>query len=741
MSKLIATRAIRGAHKLVARAEKSLEEALKNHGPDKKVEFPNTGYYLPIAYGMLGMAIKTVGELKPLLKKAQSLLYPIPAEKIWVPYLGHTLDAGMATLFADEIIEVLKYLEDPIPYVLAENCPDEGNFWLGAADDVIMRKRGIEFVDGTAPGFAACVGVCPSTEVAVKIARELQEKNLYVLMSASNSAKGGNGKRGMADQLKEAGVQMGWETRLIPFGDDVTSTIHALGFATRAALSFGGVKPGDYAKILKYNKNRIFAFVLAFGEVGDEEHAQAAGAINYGFPTVSETDIGQILPTGVCTYEHVVSPVKPEEMVQKAIEVRGLKVQVTKVPVPVSVGAAFEGERIRGEDTYVEFGGNKTPSFEFVRTKDTKEVQDNKIEVIGPESSDVKGGTKLPLGIVAEVAGREMQEDFEPVLERRAHNFLNEAQGVFHMGQRDINWIRISKEAKEKGFKIAHLGTILHAKFHSEFGAIMDKVQVKIYTKEEDVLKMREEARAVYKKRDERVGSLTDENVDTFYSCTLCQSFAPTHVCVISPERTGLCGSYNWFTCKASNQINPRGPNQPVAKGDVIDAKKGEWKGVNDFLYEASRKVLDRFCAYSIMESPMTTCGCCECIAAILPAANGVMTVNREFSGMTPSGMKFSTLAGTCGGGQQMPGFVGHGKRYIISKKFLLAEGGIKRLVWMPKSLKEDIKEDFNKIAEAQGVPNLLDMIADETVAATEEEVVAHLQKMKHPAMELAPLM
>ncbi|MBI4712877.1 MAG: CO dehydrogenase/CO-methylating acetyl-CoA synthase complex subunit beta [Planctomycetes bacterium] len=735
MSKLIATRAIRGAHKLVSRAEKEFSDALKKHGPDKKVEFPNTGYYLPISHGMLGMNINTVGGLQPLLDKAKSLLHPIPDENKWVPYLGHTLDCGMAALFADEIIESLKYLQDPLPYTVMENCPEDGNFWLGAADDVIMRKRGIEFVDGTAPGFAACVGACPSTEVAVKIARELQEKNLYVFMSASNNGKS------MADQLREAGVQMGWETRLVPFGSDVTSTIHALGFATRAALSFGGVKPGDYARNLKYNKMRIFAFVLAFGEVDDEKHAQAAGAINYGFPAISETDIGQILPTGVCTYEHVVSPVKPEEMIQKAVEVRGLKIQVHKIPIPVSYGAAFEGERIRGEDTWVEMGGNKTPAFEFVTSKSINEVTDNKIEVIGPEITDVPAGTQLPIGIVAEVAGRKMQEDFEPVLERRLHNFINEAQGVFHMGQRDQNWIRISKESKEKGFKIAHIGTIIHAQFHTEFGAIVDKVQVKIYTKQEDVLKWREIAKKAYNKRDERVGSMTDESTDTFYSCLLCQSFAPTHVCVVSPERTGLCGSYNWFTCKASYEINPRGPNQPVPKGDTVDALKGQWKGCNEFILQSSRKAISAMSAYSIMSEPMTSCGCFECIAAVLPLANGVMTVSREFAGMTPCGMKFSTLAGTVGGGQQIPGFVGHSKRYVVSKKFLLAEGGIKRLVWMPKALKDDLRVLFEARAKAEGVPNLLDLIADETIATTEEEVVAHLQKVNHPALTLPPLM
>ncbi|MEW6200686.1 MAG: acetyl-CoA decarbonylase/synthase complex subunit alpha/beta, partial [bacterium] len=522
---------------------------------------------------------------------------------------------------------------------------------------------------------------------------------------------------------------------------DITATVFALGFAARAAMSFGGAKPGDYRKVLLYNKNRIFAFVLSFGPVSEERFAQAAGAINYGFPAIADTDITQILPTGICTYEHVVSPVKPEEMVQKAIEVRGLKVTVTKVPVPVAFGPAFEGERIRKEQMYVQFGGNITPAFEFVTSKDMSEVEDGKIEIIGPEIDDIERGAALPIGIVAEVAGRKMQADFEPILERYVHTFINEASGIWHMGQRDINWIRISDQAKDKGFKIAHLGTIIHAKFHSNYNAILDKVQVKIYTKEEDVVKMREVARKEYHNRDQRLAGLTDESVDIFYSCSLCQSFAPNHICVLTPERTGLCGGYNWLDGKAAFEITPTGPNQPIKKVDVIDAKKGQWKGVNDFVYEASRKNFSVFNAYSIMEDPMTSCGCFECIAALLPSCNGIMTVNREFADMTPCGMKFSTLAGSVGGGNQTPGFVGHSKQYIGSKKFIFADGGVRRLVWMPKVLKEELTEVLNRRGKEEGVENFADMIADETIAQTEEQVLEYLQKVNHPAISMDPMM
>ena len=180
---------------------------------------------------------------------------------------------------------------------------------------------------------------------------------------------------------------------------------------------------------------------------------------------------------------------------------------------------------------------------------------------------------------------------------------------------------------------------------------------------------------------------MTDEGVETFYSCTLCQSFAPTHVCVVSPERTGLCGAYNWFDCKASYEINPTGPNQPVEKGECLDPVLGMWKGCNDFVSKASRGARSTsYNFYSIVNEPMTTCGCCECIAALLPMCNGVMTVHRDYTGETPCGMKFTTLAGVMGGGQSSPGFVGHSKYNIIQRKFISGDGGLPAWCGCPRS-------------------------------------------------------
>jgi len=734
MSKIIASAAIRGAYKIVDQAEKKWQQAMDKWGANEPVGFPNTAYYLPVIYGILGEKVEKLGDMEAILKRCKNLLPPPVREEHPLPYLAPALDAGMATFFAEEIIEAIRYLEEPDFYLKGEDVSDD-NIWLGAADDIILRKRGVEFVDGTAPGFAAILGAAPNSEIAKNIAEELQRKNLYVFMGGEY-----NGKR-FSEQLVEARVQIGWPTRLVSFGPDTSATVFAMGFATRAAMSFGGIEPGEYRKILIYNKDRIFAFALPLGYVTDEWYANAAGAINWGFPVIADTPIPEILPTGICTYEHVVSNIPHDQIVSKAIEVRGLKVTVAEVPVPVAYGPAFEGERVRGEDIYLECGGGRTAMVEWVTSRRMDEVEDGKIEVIGPEITDVAPGSKLPMAIVVEVAGREMQEDYEPILERQIHHLINYAQGVMHIGQRDIAWLRVGKQAVEKGFRLQHIGTLLHAKLHQDFGRIFDKMQVKIYTEEDKVKEIVEQARAVYGARDARIEGMTDETTDIYYSCTLCQSFAPSHVCVISPERTGLCGSYNWMDCKAAYEINPTGPNQPVEKGETIDAKLGQWKGVNEFVFKASRGKIDHYNFYSIVYDPMTTCGCCECIAAILPMCNGIMTVNREYTGETPCGMKFTTLAGTIGGGVSTPGFVGHGKYNICQRKFLIGDGGLLRMVWMPTSLKEEIGDRLKVRAEEMGVPNLLDMIADETVGVTEEEILPFLEEKGHPALTMPPLL
>ncbi|MEJ2710698.1 MAG: acetyl-CoA decarbonylase/synthase complex subunit alpha/beta [Anaerolineales bacterium] len=761
MSRYIATRAIRGANALVTEAETMLHQALKQKGPDTPVAFPNTAYYLPTIFGMTGKEVEQLSQLEPIIEHARQLLHPLPSKSHWTPYLGETLDSGMATLLAAETIEAIRFIyglqPEPMPgFELAGGTsftsPDNGaggnghdGHLNGPIDDIQLRSWGIQLVDGRMPGFAAIVGAAKSNEVAVQIVRELQRRNILTFLSGNVNG------RSIIHQLIEEGVELGYDTYTVPFGTDTLSAIYALGFAVRSALTFGGLKGGQARDILLYNRERVFAFVLALGEVDDLKYAAAAGAINFGFPVIADTVIPEILPTGVTKYEHVVSMPfneidgkddleRAERLVQKCIEVRGVKVKVADVPVPVPYGSAFEGEVVRKADMRVEFGGKYSRCFEYLRMVDLDEVVDGRVEVIGPKFEDVDVQGHMDMGILVKVAGRQMQEDFEPVLERQIHYFINGASGIQHIGQRDIAWIRISNGAADKGFDLEHFGKILHARYHSDFGAIVDKVQVTILTEPEALHQWLEKARVAYDFRNRRLADLTDDKVDEFYSCTLCQSFAPNHVCIVSPERLGLCGAYNWLDCKASFNINPTGPNQPIKLGSIVDPVKGYWTGTNDYAKVGSHGVVEEVAMYSIMENPMTACGCFECIVMLIPEANGVMIVSREDTSMTPAGMTFSTLAGIAGGGLQTPGVMGVGKFYLVSPKFISADGGFKRVVWMSSVLKDTMRDELLAVAQREGDPDLLERIADERNATTVDELMAWMEAHNHPALVMDPM-
>jgi acetyl-CoA synthase len=670
------------------------------------LSYPETAYELPVAFGLTDISVTTLDGAGKVLDLAESMVRDGATA-------GNALDAGAATLLAAEVLGALSH-ENGNPY------PPPA---VGFVPDSILRKLGIFMVDGSVPGVAVVIGKAKDPAVAAGMVRAFQEIGLLVFLAGD-----------VASQLDRQGVKLGEEFKTFPLGP-LPAVIHAVNFAVRAGLTFGGIGRGQSAAMLAYLANRVKAFVCALGPPDEVSLAVAAGAMKAGLTVLSDEAVPEI--PGL-----LLSRPAGEEMARAGMEARGIKAKMVRVPIPIAFGPAFEGERIRKSDTHVEFGGGRTVAYELVRSAPPEEVRDKEIVVAGPELRALPAGCALPLGIEVRVAGARMQRDFESVLERRIHRIVNYGEGTMHVAQRDTTWIRVSAEAVGKGFTLADLGMMLYAKMHGDFGNIVDKVAVRIVTGEEDVAAGIGAARAAYAERDARARTLTDDAVEEFYSCTLCQSFAPNHVCIVSPERLGLCGAINWLDGKAGFEITPTGPNQPVAKGKVLDPVKGSFEGIDAFVREHSRNTVPGMNLYSIMEAPMTSCGCFECILAVIPEANGVMVVNREFTGQeTPCGMGFSTLAGSVGGGVQTPGFMGVGKHYLLSRKFLGAEGGLARVVWMTREMKEFLGAALAERAAEIGIPDLVDRIADETTATTPDQLVAHLEKVGHPALGMPPLL
>ncbi len=699
-----------GANAVAGLTEGAVNDAIAKFGAEKAIAFPDTAYFFPTIYAATGVKVKTLGDLPACVGVLKSLI-------TGQEDLGQALNAGLATAVGAEILEGLKYVDGAEPY-----AEESG---IGFVPDPIIRSLGVPLVTGDIPGVAVVLGKADQAEDVARVVKDYQSKGILTFLVG-----------GCIEQCAQCGVKMGLEMRIVPLGHEVTSVIHVVTVAIRAALIFGNCKPGDLAGLLTYTKERVPAFVNTFGAIDAVVVAAGAGAIALGFPVVVDVDLAENQVPGALE-----SVTDHENTVKRSLELRNIKIKSKELPIPVAFAAAFEGEIIRKNDMKVEFYSGKNPTAELVLMRELGQVEDHRITLVG---DDIDCGKKdFALATFVEVAGAKMQTDFESVIERKFHAWFNYIEGVMHTGQRNQVRIRVSNDAFDKGLRMKHFGEVLYHMIMDEFDAVVDKCQITLITNPEKAEKFRDEiAMPRYEQRDDRLASMTDESVDRYYTCILCQSFAPAHCCVVTPERLGLCGAVSWLDAKATNELNPNGPCQPIFKEGCLDERTGRYESVNKMVAESTHGAVESVTLYSILEDPMTSCGCFECICGIEPMSNGFIVVNREYKGMTPAGMTFGELASCTGGGVQTPGYMGHGRHFISSKKFIAAEGGIERIVWMPKELKDDVAQRLNKTAkELYGIENFTDLVADETICTDCDALMEFLTEKNHPVLNMEPLM
>ena len=687
----------------------AIDEAIATYGEGEAVSFPGTAYSLPCYYAVTGVKINNLGEMKAAMET-------IKAKMTRNNRLHDAFESGIASALCAEFLEALKYLHGATPYAEPE---------MGHLTDAFVRNLGVPLVTGDIPGVAVIIGGADSAEETVALVKSYQAQGMLVSLT-------GEAVRHVA----ESGMTTGEGVRVVPLGYEMQSVIHIVSVALRAALIFGNITPGDFPALAKYTMDRVRAFVNAYKPLSDEIVSYGAGAICLGFPVVSnETENMFRVP------KSLIQQLDTSKWNATSLEARDIKIKITNIDIPVAYATAFEGEIIRRGDMQVEVDGSRVDCFELVQTREANEVEDHKITVVGPELDQVEVGSKISLSYTIEVAGKAMQADFESVMERKIHAWLNCIEGVMHTGQRDMIRVRISKADFEAGFRFKHLGEVLYAKVKSEFEAVVDKCQVTIVVDAEQNKALRAAANDVFAKRDDRLKSMTDESVPVYYTCIMCQAFSPSHVCIVTPERLGLCGAVSWLDAKATNELDPAGPCQIVPKERCIDEELGRYEDVDEAVCKYSHGALEHITLYSLFQDPMTSCGCFECICGVEPCSMGVVITTREHAGMTPLGMSFSDMASMTGGGVQTPGFMGHGKQFISSKKFIKAEGGPGRIVWMPKELKDQVRERLDATAlELYGVENFTDMVADETVCTEDpEQLLEYLGEVGHPVLSMEP--
>lgn len=422
----------------------------------------------------------------------------------------------------------------------------------------------------------------------------------------------------------------------------------------------------------------------------------------------------------------ILTPIEVPDNIVKAFKVPPTPQKAAFSDIPVDVGPQYEGQRVRAPEMYVELGGPKvTHKFELFRVRRVDEIEDGEIVVIGPDVSELSEGSSHPYAVIIEAAGSKLEPQAEGVLERRIHEFSNYIQGYMHLNQRYDIWLRISKRSYQKGLNsFRYIGTVLYRLFRSAF-PVIEKIRIAFVTDPKTVELLHDQALKVYDERDRRALGLKDEDVDTFYTCKLCQSFAPTHACIISPERPSACGAITWLDARVAALIDPKGPIQPVPKGRAIDPFAGEYEGVNEIVRKVSNGTIQRVKLYSLFDYPPTICGCFEIATFYIPEVDAVGLVHRGFTGVTPIGLRFGQVADAVGGGKQVPGFQGVGLLYLRSKKLFQVDGGWSRIVWMPSELKQRVIDAIP--------PELRDRIATEKEAQNVDSLKKFLIEKKHP--------
>ena len=355
---------------------------------------------------------------------------------------------------------------------------------------------------------------------------------------------------------------------------------------------------------------------------------------------------------------------------------------------------------IKKSDMHLELSGPRTDYTGFLQTEiisNPDEVVDGKVTLIGPEANELPEGTSLPGGLYFKVYGKDLSIDHSEYIFRSLIVSGPGQEGFWCQGPAFDPWMRMSKKVLYK-HSLVKVVQVVRAYILTTI-PMVEKVEALIIvgTPEvggaELVKQFSHELRERQEVIDQRLAGVEDEDVDTFYGCTLCQTFAPNHVCVLAPGMVAYCGIMSFYGAKVTAEIDPTGYCFAVPRGQIVDPLMGRYSGVDEKVCEKSHGAIKRVNLYSAIKYSVTNCGCFEAAVFYISQLNGLGIVHRRFFGNTPIGIPFSKLAGSISGGLQVHGTKGISIRQMGTKKFLLGDGGCHRVVWMPEDLKMELAD------------------------------------------------
>jgi acetyl-CoA synthase len=698
----------KGADSIYSLAAKGVEDAAEKHGGKQQASYSSTAFGLPVCYALSGEKATCVDSLRSLLEFEKGLITHRPA-------LEDALRAGLSAIAGAEILESLKWIE--------EGGPNAPKTRAGFLSDSAVRSLCVPLSTGNIPAIAALAGMAPSSADASRVVKEYQSKGILCFLS---------GKLG--GQLAAEGVKMGMECRIAHAGSEISPLVHFFSVVLRIALIFGKVKPGDFDGCIKYAKEHVPAFMNSFGPIDEGTAPTIAAAVAMGFPAVVDSDLGE---SQIHTALEFVSELSA--LTERTLALRGVKGSGPKASLPVSFSASFEQESVRRSETQTEFSSEMGPVFELLLLRADKAVEDHSISVVGMDLDAESPPTSL--AILIEVSGKGMHRDYEEFLQKRVPAWIGRLEGVMHSGSSYSARMRVSKAAYDKGLRLKDIGEAIWAMARQEFGSLVEACQVTLIT---DAAKAREimerVAVPIKEAREARLAALTDEGADAFYLCTQCQALALGQLCVVTPERAGICGGVTWLSCKAACESSA--PYcLPVTPAPVVDEAAGRFEGVDKAVSDWTSGAVQKVSLYSLMQGQLPSIGCFETVAVPEPAAGGVVIVSRAYQGESPSGTSFAELAALADQSNEGSNVAGFSRDFIASKKFLKAEGGLRRIVWMPKELKNALGSRLNAAArDLYGIEGFTDMIADETSASEKAALAKFLAQQGHPAASMDPM-